>query len=75
MNNRDYIESKIDHMKRAGLVIGKHNGLGKHGGACPTWLRDFQRNDQKARRGLNDSSPKPVYEAEEVIEIVIDNGE
>lgn len=47
MNN--YIESKINHMKRSGLVMGKHNGLGRNGGACPTWLHQIQKSEDKGK--------------------------
>lgn len=48
----DYIESKINHMKRSGLVTGKHTGLGRNGGACPTWLHQIQKSEDKGKRKI-----------------------
>lgn len=42
-----YIIKKIDHMKRTSLIIGKHNGFGQNGGACPTWLKRQQDEEAK----------------------------
>lgn len=41
-----YVASKVAHLKRLGLVTGKSSGIGKHGGACPDWLADIQRNQK-----------------------------
>lgn len=43
-----YIQSKMEHMKRMGLV-SKPSTRGKHGGACPDWLRREQEEEKKAR--------------------------
>lgn len=45
----EYIQRKIDHLKRVGLVQGKSAGLGFNGGAAPDWLV----SEQKARREGN----------------------
>lgn len=44
----NYVYSKIEHMRRAGLITGgqKNNGLGKHGGACPDWLKSEQKGER-----------------------------
>lgn len=39
----NYIMRKIAHMKRLGLVSGSNAGFGRHGGACPDWLRAEQK--------------------------------
>lgn len=43
----DYIDSKISHLRRAGLIVASKSfdGHGRHGGACPSWLHE----EQKAR--------------------------
>jgi len=40
-----YVQSKIEHMKRMGLVAAKSRGVGKHGGACPDWLKQQQDDE------------------------------
>jgi hypothetical protein len=45
-NDFIYIEQKIEHLKRAGLVGPKSTGIGFNGGAAPDWLVA----EQKARR-------------------------
>lgn len=43
-----YVSDKIAHLKRAGLVgNGTGAGFGQNGGACPDWLRDEQKAEQK----------------------------
>ena len=44
-----YIVSKIEHMKRLGLVSSHSTGVGFHGGAAPDWLVQ----EQKAQREAN----------------------
>jgi len=44
----NYIHSKMEHMKRVGL-IAKTTTRGKHGGACPDWLRRLQDEEKKSR--------------------------
>lgn len=43
-----YVASKIAHMKRLGLVSGSSTGIGKHGGACPDWLKAEQKKAEDA---------------------------
>lgn len=44
-----YIQSKIAHMQRMGLISTKSKGTGAHGGACPDWLSNQQKAEEKAR--------------------------
>lgn len=41
----DYIDRKIEHLRRIGEVTGKDLGTGRNSGACPTWLA----REQEAR--------------------------
>lgn len=43
-----YVESKIAHMKRVGLVAANSTGYGEHGGACPDWLKQVQKERREA---------------------------
>lgn len=45
----EYIGSKIEHMKRLGLVSSHSTGFGFHGGVAPDWLAQ----EQKAQRAAN----------------------
>ena len=49
-NYSAYTRSKIDHLRRIGLISGKNSGYGENGGACPDWLA----SEQKARREAMD---------------------
>jgi len=42
-NDQKYVQSKIDHMRRMGLITRKDGGRGMHGGAAPDWLVDAQK--------------------------------
>lgn len=44
-----YIDSKIQHMARLGLVSAKSTGLGIYGGAAPDWLNTERKAHQSAR--------------------------
>jgi len=46
MLKMSYVQKKIKHMRRIGLVSGKSTGIGMHGGACPDWLKDQQKKDK-----------------------------
>jgi len=48
-NDYKYIFSKVNHMKRMGLVSQNSVGFGKHGGACPDWLATEQKEKEKRR--------------------------
>lgn len=41
----DYVSSKIQHLKRVGLIVGNHDGRGLNGGACPTHLYKTQKEE------------------------------
>ena len=46
-----YVLDKIEHMQRSGIPAN----FGVHGGACPNWLTDERKADEKkrsAQRGL-----------------------
>jgi len=47
MSAPDYIDRKIVHLKRVGLVAGGKTGYGKNGGACPDWLVAEQKAEEK----------------------------
>ena len=34
-----YIQRKIDHMKRIGVIGANSQGVGKNGGAAPDWMQ------------------------------------
>jgi len=42
-----YVESKIEHMRRTGLITKKDGGYGRNGGACPDWLVTEQKEEDK----------------------------
>ena len=44
-----YVEKKIDHLKRMGLITGSHSGHGMNGGACPTSIYEEQKRRAKER--------------------------
>ncbi len=44
-----YIMRKIQHMKRLGLVSSASAGIGKHGGACPDWLKSEQKAKEECK--------------------------
>lgn len=46
--NRDYRLSKLEHLRRAGLIAGGSSGLGQNGGVSPDWLAELQ--DQRRKR-------------------------
>ena len=37
-----YVQNKIEHMVRLGLIVlsPKNNGRGPNGGACPDWMKE-----------------------------------
>jgi len=54
-----YVKSKVDHLRRAGLVSARKTGLGTHGGACPDWLADKQTERRKSSDQCATSAPTP----------------
>lgn len=48
----EYVERKIKHLKRVGLVSNKATGRGFNGGACPDWLLSEQK-DRREKRARN----------------------
>ena len=44
-----YLESKISHLRRTGLVSAKSTGLGIYGGAAPDWLNSERAARRSAR--------------------------
>ena len=42
-----YIESKIEHMRRMGLIAGKNLGKGENGEAAPDHLVSFQKEERE----------------------------
>lgn len=59
-----YVQSKIDHMRRTGMVTKKDGGYGMNGGAAPDWLVAEQRENEKRqaerviRRMVSSNIPK-----------------
>ena len=45
----DYVSSKIDHMRRIGVVTITKTfaGCGRFGGACPNWLNELREDEDK----------------------------
>ncbi len=45
----NYVEKKINHMIRLGLLTESKNfsGYGKNNGACPIWLHEAQQDEEK----------------------------
>lgn len=41
-----YVQKKIAHLKRIGLVSQNSPGIGKNGGAAPDWLIKQQRGER-----------------------------
>jgi hypothetical protein len=60
MSKWEYIQKKIDHLRRLGLVNSKTGGYGKNGGAAPDWLVANQKEDDKRlyRRNVTSNIPK-----------------
>ena len=49
IKRRDYVSSKIDHMRRIGVVTITKTfiGYGLFGGACPNWLHELLDDEDK----------------------------
>lgn len=61
-----YVERKIAHLRRVGLIAANSNGQGFHGGACPDWLRAEQEAQRKHRannRKVEQALPAALTEA------------
>ena len=43
----DFVDRKIAHLKRAGLVQAGRSGVGRNGGACPDWLVTAQKEEDE----------------------------
>ena len=61
-----YVQSKVDHMRRTGLITKKDGGFGMNGGAAPDWLVTEQKETAKrqaervVRRMVSSNIPKAV---------------
>jgi hypothetical protein len=42
-----FVLSKIEYMRRTGLITKKDGGYGRNGGACPDWLVTEQKEEAK----------------------------
>ena len=60
MTKWEYINSKIEHMRRMGLIASKTGGYGRNGGAAPDWLVTQQKEDSErvSRRIVTSNIPR-----------------
>lgn len=55
-----YVQNKINHLRRQGLVTSKTGGCGQNGEAAPDWLVSNQKEDAQriSRRVVTSNIPK-----------------